>query len=127
MVPPPSGALTIPSIHVVDALAGLAITTPFGSGSVKAKSSTGEGIKLVMVKVSVETLPGPIVSGENVLVKPGPDRPALADHGRKIARTRNIKTSVFFVCFSVYIFDIIPPLVKYFDIPTTSIDQFFKK
>lgn len=67
-----SGALTIPSVHVVDALAGLAITTPFGRGSVKAKSSTGEGLKLAMVNVSVETLPGPIVSGTNVLVKFGP-------------------------------------------------------
>jgi hypothetical protein len=101
MVPPPSGALTIPSVHVVNALAGLAITTPLGSGSVKAKSTTGAGLKLVMVKISVETLPGPILSGENVLEKPGPAKPALADHGRNIERARNIKRSMFLACFSV--------------------------
>jgi hypothetical protein len=49
-----------------------------------------------MVKISVETLPGPMVSGAKILVKPSTGgRPALADNGSKIIATRKMKTSEF--------------------------------
>ncbi len=74
MVPPPAGAVTTPRRQVVEALAGVAMSTSpgiVGSTSVNAMSVIGTVSVLVMVKVSVETLPGPIVSGVKTLVKVG--------------------------------------------------------
>ena len=62
-VDPPSGAVTTPSIHVVTALAGVAMVVPAGRLSVNARSLTGDELPLVMVKVRVAVLPGPIVAG----------------------------------------------------------------
>ena len=74
IVLPPSGALSVLvslRIQVLDALAGLAMVTPAGSVSLKARSSACSASSLVMVKISVLTLPGPMVSGLKALLKPG--------------------------------------------------------
>jgi hypothetical protein len=67
---PPTGAVTMPAVHVVEALDGSAIVISTGRLSVKAISEEGVTLsELVIVKVSVLTLPGPMVWGENALEK----------------------------------------------------------
>jgi hypothetical protein len=70
MVLPPSGALTVPP-QLELLLAGEAIVIPAGNTSTKAMSSTGIPSGLIIVNVSVLTLPGPIVLGENDLENVG--------------------------------------------------------
>ena len=61
-----------PTPHELVALGGEASTTPAGRVSVKARSVTGvEESRLSIVKVSRLTLPTPIVSGANALLKLG--------------------------------------------------------
>ena len=74
IVPPPAGAVTTPSSQVVAAFAGVAMSTSpgtVGRVSVKARSVTGVPVPLVIVNVSVETEPGPIVSGAKTLLNAG--------------------------------------------------------
>ena len=72
MVVPPGGAVSVPSVQVVMALAGVAINTLAGKVSVKAKAVTPvpEAV-LSMVKVRVLAEPGPMVLGEKALLKVG--------------------------------------------------------
>ena len=66
IVPPPFGAATVPrQLTPVVTLAGEAMVIPAGRTSVKATFSTE--IDVVMVKLSVLALPGPMVSGANDL------------------------------------------------------------
>jgi len=72
IVPPPSGAVSVPPLQFVEAIAGSAIVTPAGSTSVKSNIVTPEALPVLsMLNVSVLTLPGPIVAGENDFEKPG--------------------------------------------------------
>ena len=67
MVPPPSGAVRVPP-QVLVTLAGVAIVTPAGAGSVSVKARSLRAVAvLVMTNWRVLTLPGPIVSGLKVL------------------------------------------------------------
>ena len=86
IVPVPAGAVTPAppkaKSQVVEAFAGVATTTApgtVGRVSVKARSVMGAPVPLVIVNVSVETEPGPMVPevgklgggvGENSFVKP---------------------------------------------------------
>jgi hypothetical protein len=65
MVSPPDSLISA-SKQVVERLEGLARPSPAGRVTLNAKSSTGLGPEdlLSIVKVSVETLFGPIVAGE---------------------------------------------------------------
>ena len=66
MVPPPPEALSVASSQSVEALAGSAMSTSpgtVGRTSVNARLVTGPPRVLSMVKISVLTLPGPMVSG----------------------------------------------------------------
>ena len=67
---PPSIAVSMPSVQLVTAFAGVARVTPAGRLSVKARSVAGVA-SLVIVKVSLDILPGPIESGEKFLEKLG--------------------------------------------------------
>ena len=71
MVPPPSGALTTPSRQVVEPFAGSAIVTAPGRMSVNARLVTGVVSPFVIVNTSIDTLPGPMLSGVNTLEKVG--------------------------------------------------------
>jgi hypothetical protein len=68
---------------VVDAAAGSAIVTAAGSTSVNARPVTGKPLPLVIVKVAVETLPGPIELGVKTLLKVGWANAAGAKARRK--------------------------------------------
>ena len=70
MLPPPSGAVTVPSQSEVT-FAGDAIVTPAGRLSVNARLPTADEPTFVMLNRRVVTLPGPMVSGENTLLKVG--------------------------------------------------------
>ena len=71
IVPPPAGALTVPRLQELVIPGALAMTTPAGKTSVKARSETGVPEPLVMVKVTLLALPGPMVLGANVLERVG--------------------------------------------------------
>ena len=81
MVVPPLGAVTVPP-QVDAALAGVARVTGPGRMSVNARSVTGIADGLVIVKVRLETAPGPIVVGVNALLKDGTGCPAMPNAGR---------------------------------------------
>lgn len=74
IVEPPLGADSIAKSPQVDvAFAGEAMVTSVGKVSVNESCSTGVGFPLlIMSKRSVDTPPGPMVSGINVFVKSGP-------------------------------------------------------
>jgi hypothetical protein len=72
IVPPPSGAVRVPP-HVELALAGVAIVTPAGKVSVNASRVAGDAAPLMISKVRVLTLPGPIVVGPKDFEKDGGD------------------------------------------------------
>jgi hypothetical protein len=86
IVVPPAGAVTTPLVQVVPAAAGVAMVTPAGRTSLKARFMTPvECALLLMTKVSVLTLPGPIVAGEKLLVKVGPPLLKLAGMCERLA------------------------------------------
>ena len=93
MVVPPSGAESVPLVprsQLVDALAGSArVIGPgtIGRTSVKARSVTGDTLPLVMVKVMVLTLPGPIVLGVKTFDKVGCAWADAASNRKVAART----------------------------------------
>ena len=70
---PPAGALTTPvtTVQSDSTFDGSEMVIPAGSVSVKAILSTGDELRLVIVKVRVLTLPGPIESGLKVFTKVG--------------------------------------------------------
>ncbi len=63
--------MTVPPAQVVVAFDGAAMVTPAGRTSVNARSVTGVPDGFVIENVSVDTLPGPMVSGANTLRKVG--------------------------------------------------------
>ena len=70
MVPPPSAAVRVASVQVVEALAGSATSTSpgtVGRTSVNARPVTGVAVLLVRVNVAVLTLPGPMTLGVKTL------------------------------------------------------------
>ncbi|MEZ5584471.1 MAG: hypothetical protein R3F37_18430 [Candidatus Competibacteraceae bacterium] len=67
MIVPPSGAVRVPPrspMQSEEAFAGLAIVTAAGRLSVNARPVAGTESLLVIVKVNVLTLPGPMVLGK---------------------------------------------------------------
>ena len=84
MVDPPSGASNnwLSPLQVVAAFAGVAIMTPDGRVSVKARSDAALlGSLLVISKVSVLMLPGPMVPGLKALLNVGTVAPSPKSMG----------------------------------------------
>lgn len=98
IVVPPSGAVKVPP-QVEVGLEPSAIVTPAGRVSVNARFVTGEPPLLLIVKTSVELLPGPMVLGWKALLNSGgppwaktcvPERSAATKNRNRVRKAEGI-------------------------------------
>ena len=99
MVPAPAAAVSVPPVHVVAALDGVATITPAGSVSVKSTAVAATPLPVLSsVKLSVVVETATIESGENAFVNVGDVSTVRLSLAVPLLPPDEVRSPVVFTC-----------------------------
>ncbi len=99
MLPEPLFAVTVPPVQVVEALAGVATTTPVGRVSLKSRLVADKALlELLIVKVRVLVPPPGIAEGAKALLKDGGEATVKVSEAVPLLPEEEVSSPVVLTC-----------------------------